>query len=65
MQNEHLDHFKRKLDHASGMIFTREKERAGANPESPARTQPGKNIRERSNPRRSVFTLKKNDLFIQ
>ena len=47
------------------MVFTRQKKRAGANPGSPARNQPGTNIRERSNPRRPVFTWEQNDLFIQ
>ena len=47
------------------MVFTIQKARAGANPESPARTQPGTNIREGSNPRRPVFTREHNDLFIQ
>ena len=36
------------------MVFTRKKTRAGANPESPAGTQLGTNIREGSNPRRPV-----------
>ena len=47
------------------MLFTIQKARSGANPEYPARTQPGKNIRERSNPRRPVFTREQNGLFIQ
>ena len=47
------------------MVFTRKKSRVGANSESPARTQPGTNIRERSNSRRTVFTREHNDLFIQ
>ena len=47
------------------MLFTRKKARAGANPESPARTQAGKNMREGRNPRRTVFTQEQNDLFIQ
>ena len=47
------------------MVFTRQKSRAGANPESPARTQTGKYISEGSNPRRTVFTQEHNDLFIQ
>ena len=37
----------------------------GANPESPARTQPGTNIREGINTRRTVFLQEHNDLFIQ
>ena len=37
----------------------------GANPESPARTRPGKNIREVRTPRRTVFTREQNELFIQ
>ena len=47
------------------MVFTRQKERAGANPESPAITHPGTNTREEKNPRRPVFTREQNDLFIQ
>ena len=47
------------------MIFIRQKARAGANPESSARTQPGTNIRKLQTPRRTVFTRKHNDLFIQ
>ena len=47
------------------MIFTRKKLKAGANPESPARTHPGPNIREGINPRRIVFTREHNYLFIQ
>ena len=47
------------------MVFTRQKERAGKNPESPARTQSGTNIREEGNPRLTVFTQEHNGLFIQ
>ena len=47
------------------MIFTRQKERAGENPESPARIQPGTNICEVCNHRQTVFTQEHNDLFIQ
>ena len=47
------------------MVFTRQKSRAGANPESPARTHPGTNICEGSNPRRKVFTREHNDLLFQ
>ena len=47
------------------MVFARQKARAGANPESPAITQPGTKIREGSNPRLPVFTREQNDLFIQ
>ena len=47
------------------MVFTRQKSRAGANPESPARTHPGTNIREGSNLRQTFFTREHNDLFIQ
>ena len=47
------------------MVFTRQKERSGANPESPARTQPGTNIREVLTPRRTVFTQEQSELFIQ
>ena len=47
------------------MVFTRQKAKAGANPEYPARTQTGTNIREGINPIRTVFTQEQNDLFIQ
>ena len=47
------------------MIFTRQKARAGANPESPPITQPETNIREVHTPSRTVFTHKHNGLFIQ
>ena len=47
------------------MVFTRQKERAGANPESTARPQPGTNIREVRTTRRTVFTWEHNKLFIQ
>ena len=47
------------------MVFTIQKARAGANPESTARTQPGTNIREVRTPRRTVFTWEQNELFIQ
>ena len=56
VQTEYLDYFTRKYDHASEMVFTGQKARAGANPESPARAHPGTNICEGINPRRSVFT---------
>ena len=47
------------------MVFTRQKERAGANQESTARTQPGTNICEGSNPRQPVFTGEQNYSFFQ
>ena len=47
------------------MVFNRQKARGGANPESPARTKPGTNIREGGNPRQTVFTWEQNDLFVQ
>ena len=47
------------------MVFTRQKERAGVNKESPARTQLETNIREGRNPRWPVFKEEHNDLFIQ
>ena len=46
------------------MVFTRQKSRAGASSESPARSHPGKNIREVPTPIRTVFTKEKNELFI-
>ena len=65
VQTEYIEYFTRKYDHALDMVFTRQKSRAGANPESPARNQPGTNIRELHNPRRTVFTWEHNELFIQ
>ena len=47
------------------MVFTRQKARAGANSESPERTQPGTNIHEVRNPRWTVFARGKKYLFIQ
>ena len=47
------------------MVFTRQKARTSANPESPARIQTGTNIREVRTPRRTVFTQEHNGLFIQ
>ena len=47
------------------MVFTRQKARVGADPESPTRTQPVRNIPEVRNPRRTVFTWEHNALFIQ
>ena len=47
------------------MVFTRQKARAGANPEYPPRTQPGKNIHEVRTPRQKVFTKEHNESFIQ
>ena len=47
------------------MVFTRQKARAGENPEYSAGTHPGTNISGGSNPRRPVFTREQNDLFIQ
>ena len=47
------------------MVFNRQKERAVANPESPAITHPGKNMREVRTLRRTVFTQEHNELFIK
>ena len=47
------------------MVFTRQKSRAGANPEYPERTQSEKNIRQGRNPIWPVFTREHNNLFIQ
>ena len=65
VQTEYLDYFTRKYDQASEMVFTKQKERAGANTESSAITQPVTNIHEGSNPIWPVFTREQNDLFIQ
>ena len=45
------------------MVFTRQKERAGENPEYPPRTKPETNIYELHTPSRSVFTQEQNELF--
>ena len=47
------------------MLFTRQKSRVGANPESLPRTQPGTIIREVITPSRTVFTQEQNELFVQ
>ena len=47
------------------MVLTRKKSIAGANPESPPRTQPEINIREVTNPSQTVFTQEQNELFFQ
>ena len=47
------------------MVFVRQKARSGANPESPPRTYPAKNIREVRTPSRTVFTQKHNELFVE
>ena len=47
------------------MVFTRQKSRAGANPEYSARTWPGTNINEVRTPRQTVFRREQNELFIQ
>ena len=47
------------------MVFTIQKSRAGANTESPARNQPGTNMRGGINIRRPLFTREQNDLSIQ
>ena len=47
------------------MVFTRQKERAGANPESPPRTQPETNISEVRTPSWTVFMQEQNELFVQ
>ena len=65
VQTEYLDYDTSKYDHASEMVFTRQKSRANENPESPARTHPEKHIREGRNPRRPLFIQEQNDLFIQ
>ena len=65
VQTEYLDYFTRKYVHASDMVFTIQKVRAGANLESPEITQPGTNIREGINLRRLVFTREHKNLFIQ
>ena len=47
------------------MVFTRQKARAGANPESLPRIQPETNIPEVRTARQTVFTWEQNELFIQ
>ena len=52
-------------DHTLEMVFTRQKEKVGANPESPPITQPEINIRELLTPSRTVFSQEQNELFFQ
>ena len=52
-------------DHALEIVFTRQKSRLGANPESRPRTHPETNIREVRTPSRTVFTLEHNEFFVQ
>ena len=47
------------------MVFTRQKARAGANPEYPPQTQPVTNICEVGTPSWTFFTREHNELFIQ
>ena len=47
------------------MVFTRQKSKTGANPESPTRTRPVTNIRILRPPSQTVFTREHNELFIQ
>ena len=47
------------------MVFTRQKSRAGANPQSPPRTQPEIYICEVCTPSRTVFTQEQNKLFVK
>ena len=47
------------------MVYTRQKARAEANPESPPRTQHKINIREVQTPNQTVSTPEQNELFIQ
>ena len=47
------------------MIFNRQKSIAGANPESPQRTQPVTTIIEVRTPSRTVFTQVHNELFVK
>ena len=47
------------------MVFTRQKSRAGANPEYPTRTHPETNIHEVRTPSQTVFTQEQNELFVQ
>ena len=55
----------RSEDHALEIVFTRQKERLGANPESPQRTQAGTNIREVRTPSPKFFTKEQNELLVQ
>ena len=47
------------------MVFTRQKSIAGADTESPPRTQPEINTRELCTPGRTVFTQEQNKLLVQ
>ena len=52
-------------DHALEMVFTRQKERADANTESPPITHQEINMREVRTPSLTVFTQEQNELFVQ
>ena len=52
-------------DRSSEKVFTRQKEIADANPESPPRTQHKINIHSIRNPSQTVFTEESNELFNQ
>ena len=65
VQTEYLDYYTSKQDQKLEMVFNRQKARAGANPEPPPITHPGKNISEIHTPRQTVFTQEQNALFIQ
>ena len=47
------------------MVFNRQKERSGENPESLPRNQPETNIREVRTPSQTVFTQEQNESFVQ
>ena len=47
------------------MVITRQKSRAGANPQYPPRTHPEKKLREVRTLSRTEFTQEQNELFVQ
>ena len=47
------------------MVFTRQKPRVGANPESPTKNHPETNMHEVLTPSKTVFTQEHNELFVQ
>ena len=65
MPTEYLDYFTRLNDHELKMVFTRQKSRAGENPDSSPRNNPETNIREICTTSHTVFIHKYNELFIE
>ena len=51
--------------HALEIVFTRQKARADANPQSPPITHPEINICDLCTPSRKIFAQEQNELFVQ